>query len=74
MTVARLKGRLTGTAISIVAQTPSLRRQLLRAAAARGRSLVLCYHTIAPHRHGEQIIEPITRELFAARVRPVAHR
>jgi F0F1-type ATP synthase membrane subunit c/vacuolar-type H+-ATPase subunit K len=41
MTVARLQGRLTATAISIVAQTPTLRSQLLRAAAPRGRSLVL---------------------------------
>jgi peptidoglycan/xylan/chitin deacetylase (PgdA/CDA1 family) len=69
MTPARLKGRLTGTAISIIAQTPLLRRQLLHAAAARGRSLVLCYHTIAPHRHGEQIVEPLAPELFAAQMR-----
>jgi peptidoglycan/xylan/chitin deacetylase (PgdA/CDA1 family) len=69
MTAARAKGRLTETAISIIAHTPSLRRQLLRSAAARGRTLVLCYHTIAPHRHDEQIIEPIAPELFAAQMR-----
>ena len=69
MTAARLKERLTGTAISIVARTPALRRQLLRAAAARGRSLVLCYHTIAPPRRGEQIIEPVAPDLFAAQLR-----
>jgi peptidoglycan/xylan/chitin deacetylase (PgdA/CDA1 family) len=69
VTRARLKGRLMGTASSIIAQTPLLRRRLLQAAAARGRSLVLCYHTIGPHRHGEQIIEPIAPELFAAQMR-----
>ena len=69
MTVARLQRRVEATAISILAQTPSLRHHLLRAAARRGRSLVVCYHTIAPHRHGEQIIEPIAPELFAAQLR-----
>ena len=69
MTTARLQARLTGTAMSIIAQTPLLRRQLLHAAAARERSLVLCYHTIGPQRHGEQIIEPIAPELFAAQMR-----
>lgn len=69
MTRAGLQARLTGTAISIIAQTPALRRQLLHAAAARGRSLVLCYHTIGPRRHGEQIIEPVVPELFAAQMR-----
>ena len=69
MTTARLQARLTGTALSIIARTPLLRRHLLHAAAARGRSLVLCYHTIGPQRHGEQIIEPIAPELFAAQMR-----
>jgi peptidoglycan/xylan/chitin deacetylase (PgdA/CDA1 family) len=69
MTIARLQRRVTRTAISIVARTPSLRRQLLRAAAARSRSLVLCYHTIGPLRRGEQIIEPVPPDLLAAQLR-----
>ena len=69
MMTVRLQGRLTGSAISIIARTPLLRRRLLHAAAARGRSLVLCYHTIGPRRRGEQVIEPIAPELFAAQMR-----
>ncbi len=55
--IAALRCRVKSAATSVLRERGTLRTALLRTAAMRGRSLVLCYHTVAPA-HGNPAIVP----------------
>lgn len=64
-----LKRSVKVAALSIIRRQSVLRTAILRAAAARGRALVLCYHRIAPVTDQARVIDPIPPECFAEQMR-----
>jgi peptidoglycan/xylan/chitin deacetylase (PgdA/CDA1 family) len=62
---AALKHGVKNAATSVLRRQPRLCTGLLRAAAARGRGLVLCYHRVTPHRSPTDTIDPLHPDLFA---------
>lgn len=69
MTGAGLKHGVKTAALSVLRHRAIVRNGLLRAAAARGRCLLLCYHRVAPGSADDQVIEPISPERFAEQMR-----
>jgi peptidoglycan/xylan/chitin deacetylase (PgdA/CDA1 family) len=61
--------RIKAAALTIARRHPAARNHVMRAAAKRGRSLVLCYHCVAPDGGGEHAIEPIPPWRFADQMR-----
>jgi peptidoglycan/xylan/chitin deacetylase (PgdA/CDA1 family) len=62
---ASLRHSVKNAAASVLRRQPLLRSGLLRAAAARGRSLVLCYHRVSPETSETDTIEPLHPHRFA---------
>lgn len=55
--------------LSVLRHQAAARNRLMRAAAAHGRCLVLCYHRIAPGAAGHHVISPIPPDRFAEQMR-----
>ena len=62
---AALKHSVKNAAASVLRRQPLLCRGLLRAAAARGRGLVLCYHRVTPDTSPTDTIDSLHPDLFA---------
>jgi peptidoglycan/xylan/chitin deacetylase (PgdA/CDA1 family) len=62
---AALKHAVKNAAASVLRRQPLLCSGLLRAAAARGRGLVLCYHRVTPDTSPTDTIDPLHPDRFA---------
>jgi peptidoglycan/xylan/chitin deacetylase (PgdA/CDA1 family) len=66
---AALKQKAKKTLRMVLRHRTAARNALMRAAAARGRCLVLCYHRIAPDAAGHHVISAIPPDRFAEQMR-----
>jgi peptidoglycan/xylan/chitin deacetylase (PgdA/CDA1 family) len=66
---APLEHTMSGAVRTILRHNATARRALMRGATARGRSLVLCYHRVAPVKSDDEVITPIPPERFAEQMR-----
>ena len=64
MMQAVVRSAVDTLALSVLRHRTPLRSGLLRAAAGRGRSLVLCYHRVAPDRAPVEVVEPLHPDVF----------
>jgi peptidoglycan/xylan/chitin deacetylase (PgdA/CDA1 family) len=62
---AAFKHTVKNAAASVLRRQPLLCTGLLRAAAARGRALVLCYHRVTPDASPTDTIDPLHPDRFA---------
>lgn len=69
MTGPGWKHSIKTTAVSALGYPDTLRNCLLRAGAARGRSLVLAYHGVAPSAGRPEVLAPLPPERFAEQMR-----
>lgn len=66
---ARLKRSIRSAALAAFGHPEALRNWLLYAAGARGRGLVLAYHSVGPCSRRCSVVEPIPPERFAEQMR-----